>query len=241
MDKERVALIIGASSPIGRAIAIKFAEKVFRIGVHYYQQRKAAQAMVKEIKERGSEAYAFRADLSSPAVAKKLIQMVEGKWGRIDILINNFGPFLHRAWEETTSEEWLWLFKANVLVGFELIKAVIPGMKMRQWGRIINIGFHRAGQIAAFPNILPYAAAKTSLFMLTRTTAVSLIKFGITVNMVSPGFIEGGWMPEMAEDSLSESFVGRPEDVAEAVNFLASEEAGAITGNNLIVAGTWKI
>lgn len=241
MGTDRVALITGASSPIGRAIAIKLTEQASRVGVHYYQQRLAALEVVKEIKEKGGEAWAFWANLSSLTQAKKLIQRVERKWGRIDILVNNFGPFLHQPWEKTTSEDWLLLFNCNVLACFELIKAVIPEMKTRKWGRIINIGFHRVGQMMAFPNILPYAAAKTSLLMLTRTAALSLIKFGITVNMVSPGLIQGGQMPEMAEESLSRVFVGQAEDVAEAVNFLASEEARAITGNNLIIAGTWKI
>lgn len=241
MVKERVALITGASGQIGRAIAIKLAEKALWIGVHYYRQKQAALSVVKEIKKKGSEGYVFRADLSSPAQVKKLIQRVEKKWGRIDILVNNFGPFLLQPWEMTTSEDWLQIFNSNVLVCFELIKAVIPGMKARQWGRIINVGFHRVGQIVAFPHILPYAAAKTSLLMLTRTAASSFIKFGITVNMVSPGLIEGGRMPEMIKESLSNFYIGQAKDVAEAVNFLASEEAGAITGNNLIIAGTWKI
>lgn len=237
----RVAVVTGATSPIGRAIAIKLAERAARIGVHYYQRRLDAQAVVKEIKEKGKDAQAFRANLSSPPQAKKLIQMVERKWGRIDILVNNFGPFLHQPWEKTSSKDWLWLFNTNVLACFELIKAVIPGMKARKWGRIINLGFHRVGQMVAFPNILPYAAAKTSLLMLTRTVASSLIRDGITVNMVSPGLIQGGRMPEVDEEALSGINIGQAEDVAEAVNFLASEEAGAITGNNLIVAGTWKI
>lgn len=240
-NKERIALVTGASQGIGQAIALKLATKASRIGVHYFQERRKALETVKQIKKAGSEGYPFQADLSSPQRAIKLIEKVEKKWGKIDILINNYGPFWQQPWEKTSAEDWLSLFQSNVLVPLELMKAVIPGMKAKKWGRIINLGFHRVGQIAAFPKILPYAAAKTALWLLTKTAAATLYEYGITVNMVSPGLIEGGELPEIIDrQSLNYRF-GRKEDVATAVAFLVSEEAGAISGVNLIVAGTWKI
>lgn len=235
-----VALVTGGTGSLGRAIALKLVERAGRIGVHYFHNKKEALAIIKKLEQLGTEGLAFKADLSSPEGAKKLIQKVEEKWGRVDILINNFGPFLEQPWEKTSAEDWLYLFQSNVLASFELIKAVIPGMKARKWGRIINIGFHRAGQIVAFPNIMPYAAAKTSLLILTRTAALTLSRYGITVNMVSPGLIEGGRLPRLVDSSCSVA-IGKAEDVAEAVSFLASEEASAISGTNLIVAGTWKL
>jgi len=238
--KGKVALVTGGTGSLGRAIALKLAERAGRIGVHYFQDRKEALAIIKKIEELGTEASALKADLTSPAGAKKLMRMVEEKWGRVDILVNNYGPFLEQTWEKTSAEDWLYLFQTNVLASFELIKAVVPGMKVRRWGRIINIGFHRAGQMVAFPYIMPYAAAKTSLLILTRTAALTLSRYGITVNMVSPGLIEGGRLPRLV-DSSSSAPMGKAEDVAEAVSFLASEEASAISGTNLIVAGTWKL
>jgi len=237
----KVALITGATGSLGRTMALRLAERAGRIGVHYFHQRQEARATVRKLGEQGIESFAFKADLSSPAGAKKLIKMVEGKWARVDILVNNFGPLLEKPWEKTSVQDWLYLFQTNVLASFELIKAFVPGMKARKWGRIINIGFHRAGQIVAFPDILPYAAAKTSLLILTRTAAATLSRYGITVNMVSPGLIQGGQLPRLVRDSSSAVVMGRAEDVAEAVSFLASEEASAISGTNLIVAGTWKL
>ncbi|MCX7974088.1 MAG: SDR family oxidoreductase [Candidatus Aminicenantes bacterium] len=239
--KQRVALVTGASRGLGRAIAIKLARKAGRVGVHYYRERKAALGTIKEIKKLGADGYIFQADLSSLAKAIKLIQKVEKKWGRIDILVNNFGPFFQQSWEETSPQDWLSIYKNNVIIPLELMKAVVPGMKARKWGRIINLGFHRVGQMVAFPRVLPYASAKTALLLITRTAASTLFEYGITVNMVSPGLIEGGEMPEIVDQNLIRHHLGRAEDVATAVAFLASDEAQVINGVNLVVAGTWKI
>jgi 3-oxoacyl-[acyl-carrier protein] reductase len=112
-------------------------------------------------------------------------------------------------------------------------------MRERRWGRIINIGYHRVEQLTAFSKITSYAVAKTALLILTRSAAVSELTSGITVNMVSPGLIEGGIMP--AGGKVPAERFGKPSDVAEAVAFLASDRASHISGTNLVVAATWKI
>jgi 3-oxoacyl-[acyl-carrier protein] reductase len=112
-------------------------------------------------------------------------------------------------------------------------------MRQRKWGRIINIGYSRAEQLAAFPTITAYAAAKTSLLILTRTAAVAEAGSGVTINMVSPGLLEGGRLPSGLK--IEKMVLGMFADVAKAVCFLASDEARAIRGTNLIVAGTWKM
>jgi 3-oxoacyl-[acyl-carrier protein] reductase len=118
------------------------------------------------------------------------------------------------------------------------MKAVLPGMRERGWGRIVNIGYSRAEQLAAFPTITAYAAAKTGLLILTRTAAASEVGAGITINMVSPGLLKGGQLPA---GTFPPAALGTYADIATAVRFLASDEAAAITGTNLIVAGTWKM
>jgi 3-oxoacyl-[acyl-carrier protein] reductase len=119
------------------------------------------------------------------------------------------------------------------------LKAALPGMRKRKWGRVINLGYSRAEQLVAFSKITPYAIAKTGLLILTRTAAASEASSGITVNMVSPGLIEGGALPEAK--NIPAARLGRFEDISNAVLFLVSEEAGFITGTNLVVAGGWKI
>jgi 3-oxoacyl-[acyl-carrier protein] reductase len=112
-------------------------------------------------------------------------------------------------------------------------------MRAGGWGRVVNIGYHRAEQLVAFAGILPYAAAKTSLLLLTRTAAATEAGTGVTVNMVSPGLLQGGRLPSGTKISLK--LLGGLRDVAEAVLFLVSDKAAAVTGANLVVAGAWKM
>jgi len=239
MKTEKVALVTGSSRGIGREIALRLAEDVSSLAVHYKNSRQAALEVVKEVRARGKRSSAFRADLTKRGEASRLVRRVERRFGRLDILINNFGPILIKPWEEFELAEWEFLFRANLISTLEGIKAAIPGMRARQWGRIINIGYHRVEQLVAFSTITPYAVAKTGLLILTRSVAASEFKSGITVNMVSPGLIEGGIMP--GSKNISSQRLGTKRDVAKAVAFLASEKASHITGTNLIVAGTWKL
>jgi 3-oxoacyl-[acyl-carrier protein] reductase len=112
-------------------------------------------------------------------------------------------------------------------------------MRKREWGRIVNLGFSRVEQLSAYHEIVPYAAAKTGLLILTRSVAMSVAFEGITVNMVSPGLMEGGILPKNRQ--VPAGRLGTYDDVSSAIGFLVSEQAGYITGTNLIVSGGWKI
>ncbi len=239
--EQRVALVTGGTSLLGRAIAINLAERAGRVAIQYHKNRAEAIKVVKEIERKGGEGQAFQVDLTAAEERKGLFNQLEKTWGRVDILVNNFGPFFTKKWDETTAAEWLSVYQANVVVALEMMKAVLPGMRARKWGRIINLGFHRAGQMVAFAGILPYAVSKTALLLLTRTAASTEVQNGITVNMVSPGLIEGGWLPSSLSFEESSKQMAKPDEVGKAVSFLASDEASAITGVNLVVAGTWKM
>jgi len=239
MRDVKIALVTGASRGIGREIALRLADVIDGVAVHFHDQRNSAEKVVLKIREKGKFSSAFKADLSRENQALGLIQKVEERFGRIDILVNNFGPFFQKTWESLCAEDWERTLKANLLSAFYCLKAVLPGMRRRRWGRVINIGYSRAEQIAAFPNITPYAIAKTGLLILTRTVAVAEAMSGVTVNMVSPGIMKGGKPP--AHHKIAKKRLGKFKDVAEAVAFLISEEARAITGTNLIVSGTWKM
>lgn len=237
--EQRIALVTGSSRGIGRETAFRLAENLSGIAVHYKSNRKAADEVVKGIKKLGKSSRPFRADLTKEDGATDLIRKVKKHFTRLDVLVNNFGPFIVKPWEEVETAEWEWMFRANFLSALHCIRAALPGMRARGWGRIINIGYHRVEQLAAFSRITPYAVAKTALLILTRSVAASEAKSGITVNMVSPGLIEGGVLPGKKE--LPAELIGAKKDVAEAAAFLASDEAGRITGTNLIVAGGWKL
>jgi 3-oxoacyl-[acyl-carrier protein] reductase len=168
-----------------------------------------------------------------------LVRKVEEKFGKIDILVNNVGPILVKSWEKVKSSEWDYILHSNLMSALYCLKAVLPGMRQRKWGRIINLGYSRAEQLVAFSKIAPYAIAKTGLLILTRSVAASEASTGITVNMVSPGLMEGGILPK--SKSVPRGRLGKFEDISSAVLFLVSDEADFISGTNLVVAGGWKI
>lgn len=237
--KDKIALVTGSSRGIGGDIALSLAETVGGVAVHYFSRRQAALDIVGTIKQKGTPSSAFRADLSSERSATLLIQSVQNKFGRLDILINNFGPILIRPWKKVATKEWESVYRRNLLSALFCMKAALPGMRKRRWGRIVNLGYSRVEQLTAFTTITPYAIAKTGLLLLTRTVAHTEAAAGVTVNMVSPGLMEGGVLPK--DDQIPAGRLGKYKDVSSAVLFLASENAGYVTGTNLIVAGGWKL
>jgi 3-oxoacyl-[acyl-carrier protein] reductase len=237
--EDKVALVTGSSRRIGRDIALRLADVIAGVAVHYKSDRRAAQQVVKEIQHKGKLGAFFRADLTKEKEAEALVRRVEDKFGKVDILVNNFGPILVKPWEKVSSSEWDYTLRGNLMSALWCLKAVLPGMRKRKWGRVINIGYSRAEQLVAFSQITPYAIAKTGLLILTRSAAASEASSGITVNMVSPGLVEGGALPEAK--NIPAGRLGRFKDISNAVLFLVSEEAGFITGTNLVVAGGWKI
>jgi len=235
----RIALVTGAGRGIGRAIALRLAEDVSGVAVHYFSRREEALELAAAIRDKGKLSAVFRADLTKKAQAAGLVKKVEERFARVDILVNNVGPFLVKPWDQLEVADWEHVLRGNLLGPYFCMKAALAGMRKRKWGRIVNIGYSRAEQIVAFPTIAPYAVAKTGLLTLTRTAAAAEAVNGITVNMVSPGLIRGGALPPVRD--LDESRLGTFEDVAEAVAFCASDRASSVSGTNVIVAGTWKM
>jgi len=234
-----IALVTGAARGMGRAIALRLAEDVTGVAIHYYSRRDEAQELAAAVREKGKLAAVFRADLTKKAQAAGLVKKVEERFGRIDVLVNNVGLFVVKPWDQLEVADWERALRGNLLGSYFCLKAALPGMRKRKWGRIVNIGYSRAEHLGAFPTIAPYAVAKTGLLTLTRTAAAGEVGNGITVNMVSPGLMRGGALPPAK--NLSEAQIGTFEDVAEAVAFCASDRAAAVTGANLLVAGTWKM
>ena len=236
--KDRIALVTGGSRGLGRDIALRLADVVGSVAISCRKKRNAAEKMCEEIRTKGKIFKVFPTDLTAEKQVQKLVSGVEEEFGRIDILVNNAGPILVKPWEKVTSKEWEDTLRSNLNSALWAIKSALPGMKKRKWGRIINIGYSRAEQLAAFPTILPYAVAKTGLLLVTRTVASAVASEGITVNMVSPGLMEGSVLPESR--NVPQGRLGTFQDVSNAILFLVSDEASYITGANLVVAGGWK-
>jgi 3-oxoacyl-[acyl-carrier protein] reductase len=237
---ERIVLVTGAARGLGRAIAVGLARDSSAVVVHFRKNRRGAETTARLVRVQGAEALILRADLSREREAKLLVRRVERSFGRVDVLVNNVGPIRFKPWDGLAARDWESALRFDILTAYFCLRAVLPGMRKRRWGRVINLGYGRAEHLAAFPTILPYAAAKTSLLILTRTAAAAEAGSGITVNMVSPGLIEGGILPA-GRPAGGGVALGTPDDVAAAVRFLAGEESGRITGTNVIVAGTWKM
>lgn len=237
--KDMVALVTGSSRGMGRDIALKLGEDRHAVAVHYHTQGQKAKSVVDAIRNTGGQGAVFQADLTKERDARSLVENVIFEFGRIDILVNNFGPILVKPWQKVAAEEWEAVFRSNLLSALFCIQEVLPNMRDRRWGRIVNLGYSRVEQLTSFQMITPYAAAKTGLLILTRSVAVSEASSGITVNMVSPGLMEDGVLP--ASTNIPAGRLGTFPDVSAAVQFLVSRKAGYITGTNVVVAGGWKL
>ncbi len=238
----RVALVTGGSRGIGRATCVVLAARGAAVAVHYRSQRAAANAVVEQISQLGGKAVAFAADLGESLETSRLIEQAIAHMGRVDILVNNAGEMTDSAVADMSDEMWERTLTVNLTSAFRCARACIPGMKARQWGRIINVTSQAAFTGSA--NHAHYAASKSGLLGLTYSLAKELGTAGITVNLVAPGRITTHMLLERMTGREDEWLkhtplrrIGDPEEVAAAIAFLASDAASYITGANLHING----
>ncbi|HHV08431.1 MAG TPA: 3-oxoacyl-[acyl-carrier-protein] reductase [Firmicutes bacterium] len=236
------AVVTGGSRGIGKAIALKLAQLGAPVAIGYTKNTAKAEDVVAVIRENGGKAVAIQADVSHPEECEKLIKQAEEFHGPIGILVNNAGITRDGLLLRLKNEAWQDVLATNLDGVFYCIQACLRGMIKRRSGRIVNVasivGLHgNAGQAN-------YAAAKAGVIGLTKSAAQEVAKRGITVNAVAPGFIATDMTAALAEkiqdEYLAKIPVGRfgsPEDVATAVAFFCSAEAGYITGQVLAVDG----
>jgi 3-oxoacyl-[acyl-carrier protein] reductase len=240
----RVALVTGASRGLGEAIAVKLGECGAKVAVNYFASPEKAERVVELVKKAGGgDAAAFKADVREEGEVNRMVQEVQGRFGPVDIVVpNGTGPQPFIPLEKLTWRACLDQLEFFVKSPLLLAKAVVPGMKQRRWGRIINIGSEVFEK--GVPEFSNYVSAKGAQLGLTRSWAMELAPHGITVNIVSPG-----WIPtERHKDDSEEAKrayaagvpmrrMGVPEDIGAAVAFLASDAANFITGQKLAVNG----
>ena len=237
----RVAIVTGGGRGIGRAIALKLAQHGASIVVNDVALS-SAEEVVEEIKAGGGEGIACGGDVSQPQDVSRLVQTATSTYGRVDILVNNAGITRDGLLLELSDSDWDQVLSINLKGAFLCTRGVLRHMLKQRWGRIINI----ASVVALVGNAgqANYASAKAGLIALTKTTAKEVAARSITVNAIAPGFIDTEMTQKLSENLKQEivkqlpiGYFGSPEDVAQAVVFLASEEARYITGQVLNVDG----
>ncbi len=242
---ERVGLITGGARGIGRAIALDLAERGWSIAICYRNSEKEAIETVNAIERKGSRSFQIRCDVSDPKAAEAFVKQVEKAWGRIDALINCAGPYHRVNLLDETIEGWHSMFDNNLHPVFYLSRAVVPGMKERKWGRIINFSMANADQLVAQPEVTAHYIAKAGILILTRSLARVLAPYGITVNSISPGFISSGSAPEEELEKMAKripaGYIGSTQDAVTIASFLLSEAADYINGANIHLSGAWGI
>jgi 3-oxoacyl-[acyl-carrier protein] reductase len=236
----RVAMVTGSGRGIGRAIALKLANVGATIVVNDID--KAAQAVAEEIQATGKKSLAVIADVSSAPDVARMIETTMATYGRIDILVNNAGINRDQLVLRMSDDDWDRVMDVDLKSVFLCTRAVLKHMLKARWGRVISIA--SIVGLAGNPGQANYAAAKAGIIGFTKSVAREVASRGITVNAIAPGFIDTEMTQRLKEDKRQELIsriplgcLGSPDDIAEAVAFLASDEAKYITGQVLAVDG----
>ena len=238
--EKKVALITGGSRGIGAAITKRLAAEGANVAFTYSKSREKAEAIVAEIKASGGWALAIEADSADPQAVETAVHKVVNEFGRIDVLVNNAGMYIGKAFEDHTLEDYDQIMGINVKAVYVALLAAVNHFSAG--GRIITIGSNMADN-AANPETTLYTMSKSALTGFTKGLARDLGKKGITVNLVQPGPINTDMNPsdtdlaDFLRSRMALSEYGTVEDVAGLVAFLASEEGKFITGTALTIDG----
>lgn len=239
----RSAVVTGVSQGIGRASAVALARAGANIAGVYLGEEEEGESVRRSIEELGREAVIFPADTGDPGTAKRLVEEATGRWGSLDIWVNNAARLMVKPIIETSNDDWHDLLAANLHGYFYGSKAAAEIMYRQGRGRIINIS--SAADILFVSNLGAYSAAKGGILALTKTLALEAAEHGVTVNAVAPGAVDTplnvkAYTPEVRatyNDRIPLGRIGSEDEIADVVVFVASEASRYMTGHELVVDG----
>ena len=238
----KVALVTGGSRGIGSGIALALGEVGAKVVVNYFEQKEKAEEVVNRIVAKGSEALSFGADVSDEEQVDSLLSFIMSHFDGVDILINNAGIHQHLTIDKLSFQDWDRVINVDLDIAFLLTKSVLPYMKEKGWGRIVNIS--SLSGFAGTSVECHYAASKAGLIGFTKAIALETASFGVTVNAISPGSIETDMLDIKTEEDRKRRVapipvgrIGQPEDIAFVTLFLVSPKASFITGETIHVNG----
>jgi len=240
--KDQIAIVTGGTKGIGRAVSLLFAEEGAKVVANFSKDVEAAEALKEGAKSRGLRLGLFKADVTQPDQVKEMVEETFAEYGKIDILVNNVGLVRDNFLMLMSDEDWDSLLRANLTSLFHCCRVVIRKMIPQKKGKIINIS--SISGIMGTPGQVNYAATKGGMISFTKSLARELGSFNIHVNAVAPGLIESEVVSKMPKEkvgaiikSSSLGRIGKPEEVARAVLFLASDQSDYITGQTIVVDG----
>jgi len=243
--KNRVAIITGGSRGIGKAITRRFSAEGAKVVVNYKESTGLAENVVNEIRAAGGEAISIQADVSQRAQTDHLRDETLNAFGQIDVLVSNAGIIIDKPYIESTEEDWNAAMDSNLRGFFNITQSVLPHMIKRNYGRVIATG-SIINEVADFGGnkYSVCTASKGGIVNMMHPIAAEMARHGITVNSVSPGYIATEMLEEIDAEGLEEALrlvpmrrYGKPEEIAAAMTFLASDDAAYITGQTIRVNG----
>ncbi len=240
---QRIALVTGGMGGIGEAICTKLADQGYKVLVTHSPHRTGAAEWVAEMAKHGYDFKAYSVDVADFDSCQSMVAKIQVEVGNIDILINNAGITKDTTFKKMTKVDWDAVVNTNLNSVFNMTKPVVDGMVERGWGRVINISSVN-GQKGAFGQT-NYSAAKAGMHGFSKALAQEVARKGVTVNTVSPGYIGTKMVMAIPKDVLDTKIVpqipvgrlGKPEEVAGLIVYLASDEAAFITGANVSING----
>lgn len=243
MENNKVALVTGAMGGLGTAICRRLRAAGFKVAATYSPSNPTPEAWLAAQRDEGYHFLSYKVDVADYGDAEWMMQKLLSECGRLDVLVNNAGIARDRTMRNMEHADWAAVMHANLDSVFNMSKQAIEPMMAQKWGRIINISSVN-GQQGAYGQA-NYAAAKAGMHGLTKSLALELARHGVTVNTVSPGHLNTRMVQQVPQDILAGRILpriplgrlGEPEEVAGLVAYLASQEAGFVTGANIAING----